>query len=658
MGALRTIVCAAALTACANNPSPLDKTVGDQKVDPRKTSTDPWSTLGAKTDTKSDDSGGNFGGFDIKGMLTKVAEAMETPGPYEAPEKSADYDETKPHWGVLGMGGSIVEREAYSFSLFGGGGGRGKELRQVVERLREFAKNPQLTGILLRVEEIGVSLPDVIELRVAMHDFRKAGKKLVCHTEGVSNATYLAIAACERIALAPLGAVALTGPSAMPVHVKPLLDKLAITADFLHVGAYKGAAEPITRDAPSNEMRETLQGILDRHYDTTVEIVAQERKLQPAEVKAIIDTALFPSPQAKAAKLVDEVVSFEAFRDANVGTTPWTELEYSPPAGKDQLQAMMKVARFVGALPPERPAGPHVAVIYALGNIVDGSSDGILGARQEIASHTLVAALRAIAKDDDVKAVVLRIDSGGGSAQASELIWEAVAQVKAKKPVVVSMSDVAASGGYYIAAGATKIFAQADTLTGSIGVVGGKIAPGAALAKIGVNTFPMGKGKRATMMASLSPWTAEEKAVIQQSMEDVYKTFVSRVAEGRNKKLEDVLPIAQGRVWTGTRAKELGLVDEIGGLDAALAEARTLAKVDAATDLEIYPPSPTLRDFLQGYSSGVSSGPLSRSPFDAELAALRAVDARIADAAAQMLDLVMSFQKTKIQTVAVIPTIR
>ena len=656
-------MCAAALlAACANNASPLDKTVGDGKLDKSKTSTDPWSTLktgDGKPDGDGD--GGAFGGFDIKGMLAKIGEAIETPGPYEAPEKSADYDETKPHWGVLGMGGSIVEREAFSFSPFGflgGGSGRGKELRAVVERLREFAKDDKLTGILLRVEDISISLPDVVELRAAIHDFKKAGKQLVCHTEGVSNATYLVVAACDRIGLAPLGAIALTGPAAMPIHVKPLLDKLGITADFLHVGAYKGAAEPITRDAPSPEMKETLQGILDRHYATLVEIVAAERKLAPAEVEKIVDTALFPSPKAKEAKLVDDVTSFEAFRDAAFKDAPWTELEYETPAGKDQIAAMMKVARFLGAIPPDRPTGPHVAVVYALGNIVDGSSDGVIGARQEIASHTLVAALRAITKDDSVKAVVLRIDSGGGSAQASELIWEAVAQLKAKKPVVVSMSDVAASGGYYIASGATKIYAQADTLTGSIGVVGGKIAPGAALAKIGVNTFPMGKGKRATMMASLDPWSAEEKAVIQQQMEDVYKTFVGRVAEGRNKKLDDVLPIAQGRVWTGTKAKELGLVDEIGGLDAALTEARTLAKVEATADLEVYPPSPTLRDFFQGFGSGVSMGPLSAAPFASELSALRAVDARIADAAEQLLGIVVSFQRTKIQTVAILPTIR
>ena len=650
MAALSKIACAAMLVvACKDNPSQLDNTVGKTKLDAKKS--DPWSlTNTGGGDDKKDD--GALAGVDIKGILQKIGENLEKPGPYEAPEKSADYDAAKPHWGVLGFGGNVVEREAYSFSFFGGGGGRSKELRKTIERLREFAKDDKLTGILLRVEGIDISLPDVIELRAAMHDLRNAKKQLVCHTEDASNATYLVLAACERVGLAPLGSIAITGPAAMPIHVKPLLDKLGVTADFLHVGAYKGAAEPLTRDAPSPEMREVLQTILDRHYATTVEIVANERKMQPAEVEAIVDTALFTSSQAKASKLVDEVVSWEAFRDSVMNEAPWTELEMEEKT-KDPMSMMVKAMRFFGAAPPDKPVGPHVAVIYALGNIVDGDGDGVLGARQEIASHTLVAALRAIANDDDVKAVVLRVDSGGGSAQASELIWEALQQVKAKKPVIVSMSDVAASGGYYISAGATKIYAQEDTLTGSIGVVGGKIAPGGALEKLGVNTFPMGKGKRATMMASLKPWTPEEKAVIQASMEDVYNTFVGRVADGRKKKKEDVLTIAQGRVWTGTKAKELGLVDEIGGLDAALAEARTLAKVDATTDLEIYPPSPTLRDFLQCFGGGVSVG-----PFGAELATLRAIDARVADAADAMLHLVTSFQSTQIQTVAVLPVIR
>ena len=300
------------------------------------------------------------------------------------------------------------------------------------------------------------------------------------------------MAACDRIGLAPLGDVAITGPAAMPIHVKALLDKLGITADFLHVGDYKGAAEPLTRDAPSKFMEETLGAILDRRYATLVDIIATERKLDAATVKGLIDTGLFPSDQAKAAKLVDEVASWEAFRDEAVGAQgAWTIIKLK--AEHSDIESIALLMRFVGMVPLDRPTAPHVAVIYAIGDIVDGDGDGVLGARQQIASHTLVATLRALTDDASVKAVVLRIDSGGGSAQASELIWRAVADLKAKKPVVVSMSDVAASGGYYIASGATKIFALPDTLTGSIGVVGGKLAIGPALGRSSaVNTFSMG----------------------------------------------------------------------------------------------------------------------------------------------------------------------
>ena len=632
------------LVACGRDkPSHLDKV-----VDP--SGADPWSAASTKlpADKDCDKDSSSLSGFDLKGMLSKVADSIEKPGPYEMPEKSAGFDEAKPHWGVLKLSGGIVERETFSFT-----GGKGTELRSVIDRLRGLAKEDKLTGLLLRLEGIEISLPDVVELRAAMHNFRAAGKKLACHAENASNAAYLVLAACDQIGLAPLGEIAITGPAAMPIHIKALLDKLGITADFLHVGAYKGAAEPLTRDAPSKEMEETLGAILDRRYQTMVEVIAADRKLDANAVKGLIDQALFPSEQAKAAKLVDDVASFEAFRDEIVGGA-WTKLDESP-EGKDQLQTMLKLARFVGAMPPEKPLGDHVAVIYAIGDIVDGGGEGVLGARQQIASHTLVSALRALEADDSVKAVVLRIDSGGGSAQASELIWREVTSLKAKKPVIVSMSDVAASGGYYIASNATKIFALADTLTGSIGVVGGKIAPGGALAKIGVNTFPIGRGKRATMMASLAPWTDEEKAVIQSSMDAVYKVFVGRVASGRNKKPEDIQPIAQGRVWTGVRAKELGLVDEIGGLDAALVEARKLGKVDVATNLEIYPPSPTLRDFLASY--GQVHAPFGLHVEEA-LASLGAVDPVIADEATRLVRLALSFQATTIQAVTILPVLR
>jgi protease-4 len=647
MGA-RVVLSAAVLSfvACKNNPSKLD---GEFERRAPGGEADPWGATFAKKDGGGGDGGGGLGGFDLESMLERVKESIDTPGPYEAPKKSKDFDEEKPHWGVLGIDGGVVERESFSLT----GGDRGTELRQLATRLRTLAKDDKLQGLLLRVKELEISLPDLVELHAAMADFRAAKKQLHCHAESASNATYLMLAGCDKIGLAPLGDIAITGPAAMPIHVKPLLDKLSIEADFIHVGAYKGAAEPLTRDAPSKEMEETLGAILDRRYQTMVEDIAAARKLDPAAVKTLIDTALFPADAAKAAKLVDEVVAWEAFRDSV--KAPWTKIEIEPD-DKDQLQSMVKIARFFGAMPPERPFGDHIAVVYALGDIIDGDGEGVLGARQEIASHTMVAALRALTADNSVKAVVLRIDSGGGSAQASELIWATIEELKAKKPVIVSMSDVAASGGYYIAAGATKIFAQANTLTGSIGVVGGHIAPAAALAKLGVNTFPMGRGKHATMLASLKPWNDEQKALMRGHMEAVYNTFVSRVATGRKKTLEQVLPIAQGRVWTGTKALELGLVDAIGGLDAAIAEARTLAKIDAAVALEVYPPAPTLRDVLAGW--GQVHTPFGVSAESAAIASLRAIDPDVAAAAERLLSLVMSFRTTTIQTVAILPELR
>ncbi len=535
---------------------------------------------------------GGAGGVDPMQVLQSVVASLEKPGPYEPPIESADYHAGAPHWAVLSLSGSIVELD--TVDLFGGGDTI--ELRALTERLRALAADPAVTGLLIRTEGLDVSLPDATELRAALADVRAAGKKVACHTESAGNAEYVVLAACQRIGVAPLGDIVISGPAVMPIHLKGLLAKVGVEADFLHVGAYKGAAEPLTRDAPSPEMRETLEAILDRAYATLVDTIATDRKLGAAKVEALIDEALFGAERARAAGLIDEVATFEVFRDAVTAGAPWVRLPLE--TKDDPIASMMKLARFFGVMPASRPHGPHVALVYAVGDVVDGSGGGTLGARQEIASHTLVAALRTLAGDDDVRAVVMRIDSGGGSARASELIWHAVSDLAARKPVLVSMSDVAGSGGYYIAAAATKIYALPDTWTGSIGVVGGKLAPAAGLAELGVTAFPMGRGKRATMMASLGPWNADERAAVQASMKDVYDVFVARVADGRKLSPARVEKLAQGRVWTGADGKRIGLVDELGGLDAALAEARVLGRVDEDAALEVYPAAPTLRDFM------------------------------------------------------------
>ena len=621
--------------ACRSHPSKLEQ------------SGDPWSRGSAGSAHRDDDSGN----FDLQAILEKIQKGVQRPGRYEAPEHSPDYNATKPHWGVLALHGGVVEREAYSWR-----GGSGTELAQLTARLRQLAKDPQLEGLLLRVDGLEISLPDATELRAAMHDFRAAGKQLRCHAEGASNSEYLVLAACGQLGIAPLGDVAITGPAAMPIHVKGLLDKLSIEPQFIHIGAYKGAAEPLTLDAPSKETLETYNAILDQRYQTMVEIISTERKLPANTVQGLIDTGLFDAKDAKAQHLVDEVATFEAFRDEL--KAPWTKLEVEPDH-KDKLSAMLALWRFLGVMPAQKPSGPHVAVVYALGDIVDGKDDGILGARQQIADQTLVAALRALGRDPDVKAVVMRVDSPGGSAQASELIWHAIAELEKQKPVIVSMSDYAASGGYYISSGATHIFAEPNTLTGSIGVVGGRLAFAAGLAKLGVQTYPMGRGKHATMLAGLVPWTPDEEALIQAEMQSVYDQFVARVAAGRHTTSDKIQPIAQGRVWTGVKAKELGLVDEIGGLDAAIAYASKAGGVPETTEVEVYPPTPTLRDILVSF--GQVQAPLGLGSH-AELAALaglvRGLDPAIAAQVEHLLDLVASFQTTHIQTVAVLPVLQ
>jgi protease-4 len=633
----------AALAACKGNSKPAPKAEDD-----------PWAVAGTGSGSGSSSGGGapSLAGGDPLEMLKNIGENLKKPGPYEAPAKSSGFDPAKPHAGVLALDGAVGELTSFSWT---GGLDEVTPLRKLTGRLRELAADPQLATLVLRVDDVRASLPDLAELRLALADLRARGKRLVCHTEGASNSGYLLLTACDSIGLAPTGEIVLTGPAAMPIHLKGLLDRLGVTADFLHVGAYKGAAEPLTRDRPSKEMDETLAAILDRAYATMIDTVAAGRKLPADQVKALIDEAVFTAPRALDARLVDRIATFEAFRDEASGALPWGKLKLADD-DDDAAAGMLEFARFLGALPTVRPSAPHVALVYAVGDVVDGDGDGALGARQEIASRTLVPALRVLAQDDAVKAVVLRIDSGGGSALASELIWHAVAEVKAKKPVVVSMSDVAASGGYYIACGATKIFALDDTLTGSIGVVGGKIAPGAALAKLGVTTFPRGRGRRSTMNASLDPWNADERATVQATMESIYGVFVDRVATGRNKPRAEVDAIAQGRVWTGADARRLGLVDEIGGLEAALAEARKLGGVGDDAPVEEYPAELTLRDIM--HSFGAVQLPLGMGGAGEAVGAIaRELSPEAAAVVERTLGQLARFRRAPVQAVAILPIV-
>ena len=543
--------------------------------------------------------------MDSIGMIGSALMAqLEQPGPYDEPRESAGFDNSAPHFGVVELSGSVVELSSYSWTSQV----RGRELRSIVKRLRALAERGEMAGLIVRAHDLQISFAAAQELRSALMAYKAQGKRLACHMESVSNVTYYILSVCDSIGLAPTGGIVISGVSATPLHVKGLLDKLEIHADFLHVGAFKGAAEPMTRERPSKEMVRTLGAILDRAYRTLVNGVASGRNLEPKKTRKLIDRAAFHGENAVKAGLADVVTTFETFRDSEAKGA-WTKLKWEP----KKKPGLARLLEFVGIAPTIRPSSPHVAVVYAVGNVVDGKGGGVVGARGEIASRTVVAALRSLLDNDAVKAVVLRVDSPGGSALASELIWHAVTALREKKPVVVSMGSVAASGGYYISAPATKIYAQDNTLTGSIGVVGGKLAVNGLLQKVGIRSYPMKRGKRALLYSSLDKWTDDERATVQELMDAVYRTFVTRVAAGRNKSYDEIHKVAQGRVWTGADAVKQGLVDALGGLEDAVAEARTLGNVDDSTPLEVYPPSPTLIDFVQSFR-GTSTSLVNTEP--------------------------------------------
>jgi protease-4 len=554
-------------------------------------------------DKDDEDAGNPFAGLAGNPFAAMLTKKLDEPGPYDPPKQSPNYDAEAPHLRVLALEGTVGEVEVFNpFALMGGGGMASLQTRSLLKKLDELAAEPKLEGLVLRVGDLGMDMARAHELRDGLLAFKGDGaRKLHCHAENLNNASYYLLSACDELKMVPVGDMSIPGPVAFPIHLKGLLDKLGVQADFLHIGAFKGAAEPLTRDAPSPEMVETLEAIVEQAYNTMVAGIAEGRKKSEDEVRGWIDTGLYTSEDAAAKGLVDGTEAWEPFLARVSGERGWKKVELKDKPWEDA----MALQRFLGLAPPKRPSEPHVALVYAVGNIIDGDGAGSLGATTEIASGQLVPVLDRLAEDDKVAAVVLRIDSGGGSARASEQIWHAVERLKAKKPVVVSMAGVAASGGYYIATGATKIFADEDTLTGSIGVVGGKLVIGSALEEIGVKSYAIGKGARATMWSPMQPWTPEEREAVTSLMNQTYEAFLAHVASGRGMQRDAVHEIAQGRVWTGVAAKERGLVDELGGLEQAIATATELGKIGADVDLEVYPGEPTIKDLLGSFDQMV-----------------------------------------------------
>jgi len=471
-------------------------------------------------------------------------------------------------------------------------GGPDQSLTGLVMQFKKAKADKRIKAILLDVNMSGVGWGKAEEIRDAITDFRSSGKPVYAYVEFGLNKEYYIATACDKIIVPPPGELFINGLAADVMFFRGSLDKLGIYPDIYQIGKYKSAGDMFTQKQMTEAHRQYINEMLDDLYGRYVNTIAQTRHKTPDEVKALIDNAPYSGAKAKEAGLIDDVL----YRDD-------VEKQFKKLLGYKETDEFVAVRGVdYRDVEPESLGlnkGEKIAVIYASGEIGSGSSQNSPSGDQSIGSETVAKALNDAAADKSLKAIVLRVDSPGGSGLASDIIWHAVEAANQKKPVVVSMSDVAASGGYYISASAAKIIAQPSTITGSIGVVAGKPVMRGFYDWLGISNEYVLRGKNAGMFRETEKFSDDERAKFEEWIKTTYyQDFVPKVAKGRHKDAQYIDSVAQGRVWTGGQAKEKGLVDEFGGLDKAIEVAKELAKIPADKGVErVILPYP--RTFLQ-----------------------------------------------------------
>jgi len=470
---------------------------------------------------------------------------------------------------------------------------QGQSFTGLLTQLRKAKVDNRIQAVMLDINFPGIGWGKADELRDAIADFKTSGKKVYAYMQLGMNREYYIATAADKIFLPPSGDLYVNGFAAEAMFYKGSLDKLGIEADVIQIGPkYKNAPDQYTKKQMGEGQREVINAVLDEYYGRFTGGIAESRKKSVEDVKAIIDKAPYNANQAKELGLIDE-----AFYKEQVYDELKNVLGYK---ADDKLRTIHGGEyRDVPSDSLGLNKGERVAIIYASGAInVGKTNNGPFGGSM-VGSDTVVAAVNDAANDASIKAIVLRVDSPGGSALASDLMWNALENAKAKKPVVVSMSDVAASGGYYISCNANKIVAEPSTITGSIGVFMGKPVVKGLYDWLGITNEYVMRGKNSGIFRETVKWTPEERTKMEEGANNIYfNNFLPKVAKGRNKSHEDVNTIGQGHVWTGTQAKANGLIDEFGGLEKAIEVAKDLAKLPADKDVKrVVFPAP--RPFLE-----------------------------------------------------------
>jgi protease-4 len=503
---------------------------------------------------------------------------------------------------VLRPGGEI--QELVPDDVFGLLGGRStRTVRGFVDNLEKASRDPRIKTVLLMPSSL--SLPywaKVQELRDAVIEFKKSKKTVVAFLEYGGDREYYLASAADKVYLLPTSSLDLTGVASYEIFLRGALDKIGAVPDFVHVGEYKTAVNQYTEKSFTPAHREMSESLNRDMYDQLVRGIADARRKSEQEVRALMDQGPFTPEDALRHGLVDEL-AYEDQLDDRVPELRAGARERRRIEGQDYSRIR---AESLGFRPRSR-----IAVIYAVGVITSGRSsfDPLNG--PTVGSETLVEQIREVRDDDSVKAIILRVDSPGGSSVASDVIWRELMitrDEKPSRPLIASMSDLAASGGYYISMPAQAIVAQPATLTGSIGVYWGKFALNGTLGKLGLTTETVTSGANADIYSPFETLSPGQRAQLQDHMQGFYENFVEKAAESRKTTPERIDAVAQGRVWTGRQARENGLVDALGGLDTAVRLAKERARIPPDEDVELvaYPRRRSVFEALSDQFGGVN----------------------------------------------------
>jgi len=494
---------------------------------------------------------------------------------------------------VIDAVGEINEQRTPDFFAELNGGGT-PVLHDYLDAIDAARNDSRIQGIVVRVAPLETGWAKLEEIRNHLIEFRKSGKPSICYMgyDGIGNPEYYIASACQQVWLVPQSMVTIRGMMAQALFMRGTLDKLKIVPEYYHIAEYKTAPNMFTEKKFTPAHREEVEGLLHSVYGQYLTDASTARGIDRAKFEEIVNRGPLSPKEALDAKVVDKLAYWDEVQDyfrAHAG-------DWSPiPLMRYRANLRSRGAGMAGGL-----GGDAIAVVQATGLILSGDSQVSPTQGFVMGGDTVAADLRRARKDSNIKAIVLRIDSGGGSVVASEVIRREVELARNTKPVVVSMSDVAASGGYWIAAPANKIVAEPNTITGSIGVLIGKFNVSGLYNLLGLSTDSIATSDNATLFSSQQNFTPAQRAWVEKSLADTYAQFTKGVAEGRGMSVEAVDKIGKGRVWSGTQAKELGLVDELGGIDTAIRVAKGLAHISAAERVRIVR-FPEEKTFLQQF---------------------------------------------------------